>query len=639
MKLDFKLPKIAEVSESDFYVENLREKLGRLVPTGCPPTVLDAAGARNFRLPSGRILSIGDDRHDIFIDGELIGSLGSPFGALLVEGPGDDCIILTTNSAPEWIVDGQLRGKFTPLKSEVSLEATGEMTFEQSVEPLKLTGSYPRASGTLTAPDEQKAFKALTTALESLETRAAGAAMRVQPVWMAWQILDSAGKVISRSEPMLIQSSAGFQGGKGCEMMLTRKDGKFTDCSAGTLEVKAYGVKVKINRSADQWRRQRAAWIEILAGPPLEYINGAQGAFNSISSTTSALYISPLGGDSASIEALKSRTRSEFPAQARVVARIAQPLEGIEVTLGVSPLESISTWEESIAEPNAVCAYRGGSAVVYADARNQGLLLAAPSASPLAPVGSAKVSTGRIHAIMAPVGGSGGWNYGRYHLLVFATDGVYAVSIDRTLKVISSQMLHSEGVDGPQAVAAASDGIYFATRGGLLMRIRGSAVSELGVAMKVSSVAYAGSEGELWLCNGTQTATLNLAARKMTFRTDLHATRFDPESALATDSAGALRDLLREEPKVTAVRWRRRLDEPFAGGLVEWRIDSARISGLELILMVDGGGSPQRINAMSLSGRLNAPFRVKVFSPARPYLTVCFSGVVDPQSRFTGMKF
>lgn len=639
MKLDFNLPKVTEVCQSDVYAANLRQFGGYLKPTGCPPTVQTEAGARNFRLPSGKILSIGDDRHDVCIDGELIGSLSSPFGALLPEGPGDDCIILTTNSAPEWLVDGQLRGKFTPLQSEVSLAATDEMEMEQSVEPLKLSGSYQRASGNLTAPDLQKAYTALANALTSLETRAAGASMRVQPVWMAWQMLDAGGKVISRSEPVLIQSSVGFQGGKGCEMILTRKDGKFTSCSAGTMKVNSYSVRLQIARASDSWRRSRAAMIEILASPALEYITGATGAFNQIDSASSALYIGPLGIDAASISALKARTRAEFGSAARVIARVPFPLEGVDITLGVSPLESATGWTETIAEPNAVCAYRIGSAVVYADAQTPGMILAAPAASPLSPVGQAKVATGRIHALMAPIGSSGGWNYGRYHLLAFAADGIYAVSIDRTLKVISSSLLHSGGVSGAQAVAPALDAIYAATTDGRLLRLRGSVASEIEVPFRVSSVAFAGSFSELWLTGAERTATLHLPSLRMCYRTDLHAVRFDPEPALAVDSAGALRDLLKEEKRQTAVEWCRRVEADFSGGMVEWRIDSPFFVGLDLTLMVDGGSSPQRVNSLQLNGRLNAPLRLRVFSPVRPYLSVRFSGVVDPASRFSKIIF
>ncbi|MDE7110443.1 MAG: hypothetical protein K2O38_00905 [Muribaculaceae bacterium] len=637
MKLDFSLPKSSEISQSDFYAVNLRQHGNCLKPTGCPPTLQTEAGARNFRLPSGKILSIGDDRHDLMIDGEFIGALSSPFGALLLEGPGDDCIILTTGSAPEWLVGGRLRGQFTPLKSEINLSADGEMTMEQSVEPLKLADSYPRASGMLTATDARQAANVLSRALDSLESRAAGAALRVQPVWIAWQLLDAGGKVISRSEPQLIQSSCGFQGSKGTEMILTRANGKFTDCSAGSMTVRTYSVRLRINRAEDSWRRSRAAMLEILASPPLNYINGATGAFNQLDSSRSTLYISPLGADSASLEALKTRTGAEFASSASVIARIKNPLEGVDMNLGVSPLDAPSgIWSESIAEPHAVCAFRGGSAVVYADSATPGLLLAAPASSPLAPVGSAKVSTGRIHSILAPVGSAGGWNYGRHHLLVFATDGIYAVSIDRSLSVISSSLIHSGGVSGPEAVTSAVDAIYCACSGGRLLRLRGTTVSNVSVPFAVSSVAFAGHSSELWITspNAAMTATIHIPSMRCSMRTDMRALRFDPESALAVDSAGALRDLSLELPKATDVTWRRRIESDFSSAMVEWAVDSPLMVGMKLILMADGGATPQRINSLTLNGRLNAPLRLRVFSPRKPYLTVAFSGVTDPQTRF-----
>ena len=642
MKLDFNLPKPAELGKSDFYAVNLRRSGSCLTPVGLPLTLLPKAGHRNFRLPSGKILSVGSDRLSLFIDGKPVGSLSSPFGSLLPDGPDDDCIILTADSAPEWLVDGQLRGKFTPLQSEINLSAVNETPLEQSVEPVKLSSSYPRSSGTLTAPDSRKAADVLQDALSSLEQRAAGAAMRVQPVWMAWQILDAAGKVISRSEPVLIHSSAGFQGSSGVEMTLTRKDNKFTDCSPGSLQVNSYAVRLKIERAADSWRRSRAASLEIIASRPLEFITGAVGAFNMVNSSTSTLYLSPLGSDPASIKALETRTRSEFPSSARVIARVSSPLEGVDMTIGVSPIDTDKrAWTETIAEPHAVCAFRVGSAVVYADASNPGMLLAARTSSPLAPVGYAKVATSRIHAFCSPVGSYGGWNYGRYHLLAFAADGVYAVAIDRSLTSISSSLIHSGGISSPSAVVSALDAIYFATADGSLLRLRGISLSSVSVPFPVASLAFVEATGELWMtaADSSVTATLHLATNRISVRTDIRVTRFDAESALAIDSDGALRDLCSETPEAVAVQWTRRIAVNFRSSMVEWRIDSPFLSRLELTLAVDGGGVPQRVNSLTVNGRLNAPLRLRVFSPARPYLSVIFNGIVDPSTRFSEVNF
>lgn len=640
MKLNFNLPKVTDVSLSSNYAVNLREHSGGVIPCGTPQTVHSEAGVRNFRLPSGRILSIGADGHDLMIDGELIGSLSSPFGALLPEGPGDDCIILTTNSAPEWLIDSELRGKFTPLKSEINLSACGETALEQSVEALKLSGSYPRSSGELTAPDLTQAYKVLESALTAAETRASGAGMRVQPVWMAWQILDAGGKVISRSEPMLIQSSGGFQGTGSVQMTLSRKDGKFTSCSGGTMTVNAYEAKLKIARSEETWRRQHAARIEILASPALEFISGAKGAFNQVDSTTSTLFISPLGADEASLNALKERSRAAFARSARIVARIDNPLEGVEETIGVSPLDDSESWTSSIGEPNAVCAYRGGSAVVYADSVRTGTLLSAPSLSPLSPVGSAKVSAGRIHAIMSPAGNSGGWNYGRHHLLVFAADGVYAISIDRTLKVISSQQIHGCGVSGPEAVAKAFDAIYFADTRGELLRLKGAAITAVETPFAVASTGFSSVFSELWITSpaGQRTATISLPSMKCTLRSDLHAVRFEADG-LAIDTSGALRDLHRETARNCLVEWSRRIEADFQSCRAEWQIDSLMVQGLDLILAVDGGGTPRRVNQVTINGQINAPLRLKIYSPERPYLSVSFRGIVAPDSRFRKIKF
>lgn len=641
MKLNFNLPDVGNLSLSDDCAVNLRQTNSGLVPTGTPATLLPSAGLRNFRLPNGAILSVANDMHSLMLNGAPIGSLASPFGAMIPDGVDGDCIILTTLTPPEWIVGGKLRGSFAPVSGEISLSVASESPLSATVDPLKLSGSYPRATGTLSSSDCQKAYTALSSALSSLEYAAAVANMRVQPAWFAWQILDEGGQIILRSDPVLLQSAAGFQGLQGAEMTLTRSDGKFTACSAGSISASAYSVKLSVRRAAESWRRRRAATLEILAAEPLQYIKGAQGAFNSVDSSTSALFISPLGGDSASLEILKERSRAEFAQKARVVARIANPLEGVEVTVGTEPLTSLTSltrWSETVAEPRAIAALRSGSAVVYADASTTGMLLCAPASAPLAPIGSARVANGKIHAICTPAGSGGGWNYARQHLLVFAADGVYAVSIDRSLSLITSSLIYPEGVPGADAVARHVNSIFFCTNSGALMNLKGVNCSRLEAPFAVRALAVSKKHSELWLASASGlTATVNPQG-KASFRTDLTAIAFHP-GQLATDATGALRDLDNEvAPAATDIEWRRRTENPVRSAMTEWLLDSPMFTEMRLSLDADGGGAPQTLMSLTLNGPLNAPLRARLIAPPRPYLTVEIKGKAASGSRFQNLK-
>ena len=68
---------------------------------------------------------------------------------------------------------------------------------------------------------------------------------------------------------------------------------------------------------------------------------------------------------------------------------------------------------------------------------------------PAACPGSAAVICPGIFRLTVPVGSSGGWNYGRHHLMAWGADGVYAVSADRALRSIAASLVHSPVCRGP----------------------------------------------------------------------------------------------------------------------------------------------------------------------------------------------
>lgn len=619
----FCLPTAENFSFSDRFAANLRPRNGVLTPCGCPRTLLTHAGAENFRLDSGSILSVGDDRHTLYIDGNEIGSLGAAFGALLPGG-----LVLTANGDAEWLMGGKLCGTFKD-NIDFSFSASASEDMSVSVDEIKFSDSYPRSSGTLTAKDCATAATALRKAMRQMEESAALSGKRVQPVWVAWQIKDADSKVIARSQPQLVGD---FQCLQGFTMPVRHDGDKLTAMGAGVLVGRPYTLHMSMERCVDDWKRAKAVMLEIFVSPQLGYMTDARGAFSEVDSVHSVLMVSPLGADDASLERVKSAALASFGSQGSLCLQVRYPLEGFDVEIPVGAMDMERSWGRQLAEPKVVEALCAGSATFMADAENTGVLLTALSSTPLSPIGSQKVSAGKILRIVTPAGGGGGWNYGRYHLLVFAADGIYAVSADRSLTVISSTLLHSCGIDRPDAVAVSPDAIYCATMSGRLLRIKGSSITPLEVPF--TPIALCSCGHELWILTSTgRTLTVN-SAGGICLRTDVNAQSFSTDlHPMAVDSSGALRDLACELPLPTRVEYSAPLPEPLPRhSMMSWHIASTLVRDLTLSVLASSGADPIPVVTLTLQGSINSPVTARLLSPAHPYSALSLSGTLSPAS-------
>lgn len=625
----FCLPTSENFSPDTHFAANLRPQNGALTPCGCPRTLLPSAGARNFRLESGQILSVGPDMHTLYIEGREIGSLSSPFGALLPGG-----LILTTNGQAEWIVNGSLCGAFQS-GLDFTFTAQPRQQTQVSVEPLSFSGTYQRSSGTLTAKDSASAASALRMALKDMEQSAADSGLRLQPVWVAWQIKDADSRVIARSEPVCV---ADFQCLQGFTMPVTHSGTKLTAAGSGVMTGAPYSLHLSMERCPDDWKRAKAARLEVYVGPQIQFLTGAQGVFEAIDSSHSALVVAPTGSDAAGLAAAKASARTSFASQGRLCLEVNWPLEGFEADIPVAALDADQSWGRNLGEPHAIEALCAGSATFLADAERTGVMLTALSSAPTSPVGEQKVASGRILRICTPAGGGGGWNYGRYHLLVFATDGIYAVSADRSLSVISSTLIHQHGISRPDAVAVSANAIYCATTSGQLLRIKGSTIAPLELPFTPVALCSVGSE--LWVVTAEgNTLTIN-SAGGICRRTDCAAVSFSTGlHPLAVDTAGALRDLAYELPLPTAVEYRAPLSEPLPRhALAAWHISSPLATDLRLSLHAHSGATPVPVVTLKVQGQINAPIRARVLAPCRPYATLTLAGSLAPTSKIQEFK-
>lgn len=622
------LPKAAEWDSAENYAENLRAAViggkAGCVPAGRPMTVLADAGERTAVLADGRILTVADDFRTIALDGKPAGELAADFRAAMADG---DRIVIFTADGPEWVSDGALQGPAPGSPSvKITLSPlTTRLTAEvRPISPLK--GSYPRMTGSLQTVDREAMAVQVQAALNSVCSSARRRGLLAQPSWVAWQMKDVDGRIVARGEPQLTGT---VQGESPLTFRATRSDATFTVGGTSTFAVEAFGLSLKVGRSASAFWRSRVRRLEIIVWPDCVRVSRTTGHLTEIDNSTSTLTVTP------DIEA------TERGADAIVAARIELPLEGVDTDLQLSELELCTWGDGSSSENDAVSlipaeVYCGGTLTAYALDDERGVIAVASSADPLRLTAKSRICQGRILRICAPVGTGGGWNYARHHLLAFATDGIYAVSVDSALARISATQVGTDGISRRDAVTAAPEAIYAATSSGRLLQLKGTRSTALASPLIPVALTWNGAHGELILLEAGGCLAAMDGNGHSSLRTFFRSERL-LEPAMAVDTLGSLRRLDREEASETEIVWRRRTSDPTAAisRRAEWTIDSAEARSLALTLLADGGGTPQRVLQLSVNGPVNAPVSARFRSPRRAWLTAEIRGRLAPPSRLS----
>lgn len=625
--MDIQLPKAEEWSPAENFAENLRSAVaaGRkvCVPVGRPSTVLDDAGAFTYILPGGNVLSVTDDRHDLRFNGVAAGSVGAPLTAVLPTGDGGEALLFTSEGV-EWFASGRAQGG-TPDGADAAVSAT-VATVELTAEVVlpELRGSYGRLTCALGADDAQRAAEAVGEALRSIEAQAALRGIWVHPGWVAWRLVDLRGNVIAHGEPRRVGT---LQGNSTLHFRAVKTDGGFRVDTSATMKMAAYGLHLSVGRAESDYWRKKVAALEVVTWPGLAELQGAGGAFSQVTSAESDLSLTPQ---------LRERGRDEV--NPKVVARVERPLEGVDMTLPLGQNAEETEWggadEASDGQLRVDTAYCGGTLVAYGLRRERGVLALASSSDPLTLKAKAQVACGQIMHICAPAGGSGGWNYGRHHLLVFATDGIYAVSADGGLRTISSTLIVSGGIARADAVAVSAEAVYAAQKSGGLLEIKGTHCRGVVMPMDVEAVGRCAEREELWAITSAGVVFVRDREGGVALRSDLTVERFAGQS-MVVDSAGALRHMGHEEPAEMWVSWRRREEERFRKRerRVVWQIDTEKARDLTLRLTADNGGIPQRLLELEVNGPVNAPVGARIMSPLRAYFSAHLQGYLTPPAR------
>lgn len=625
MNFKIDLPKAADWNPSDNYAENLREtKVAGIigcVPVGTPKILAENAGVITEVLPGGDILSAGDDRHDIFLNGKAAGSLGSPLAAILPQGNGE--ALLFTPDGVEIFADGKLQdGAPSPESVSFSMADNAVSIAEQVVLP-DFKGSYPRPYGPLAETDNAAVTKAVDLTLKQLDSHALAAGKWTQPVWVAWRMTDSEGRIIRQSAPVRIGS---VQGNAALSFNASHSESSMTVTGSAAVKVNPFGIRIRIAPSASQFWQKRVAAIEVVACDSPIKLTAVTGTFTQVDSSSSSLTVKPV------ITELGRDSSAPY-----LIVRIASPLASGVDSLLTRSNESPCDWlipdtTEPIL-PSALCA--AGTITAYALADKPGTLAVASGNDPLLIRASRRICMSEILRITPPAGTSGGWNYGRHHLLAFTIDGIYAVSVDSSLRTISSSRLAPLGIERADAVAVSPEAIYVASIAGTLLRLKGTRIEPLKMPLTPKAVCRNVNSGELWVAPDYGCPWVLNDSGGVSLRTDITVTRF-VEPAMAVDASGRLRNLADEDSNgETYVAWRRReiceVRKQMRKAL--WVIDSERASDLSMQILADSGGAPQRLLELTANGPINAPIDASFSAPRRAFYSARLRGTLRNPSR------
>lgn len=625
MNFKIDLPKAADWDAAENYAENLRETkvagITGCIPVGTPAILAENAGAITEVLPGGNILAVSDDRHDLFLNGEAAGSLGSPLAAILPQGNNE--ALLFTPDGVEIFANGKLQEGAPGLDSvQISVNETTEPATEV-VEMPPFSGSYSRPYGVLTDADTDAAAEAVSAALNSLEARARAAGKWIFPVQIAWRMLDSDGRIILQSPPIAVGTMPKLS---PLQFNAIHSETTLSVVNTSLLQVNFFDLRVQIKASASQFWQNRVAAIEIISWPMLARPVGVSGSFTQTDSSASSLTLTA------------SLSEPDFDSTApRLIARIKSPLEfGADSALNridESPCEYQYSTDCNTILPSAVC--DAGTITAYGLADKPGMLAVASGSDPLLIRATRRICMSKILRITPPAGTAGGWNYGRHHLLAFTVDGIYAVSIDSSMRTISSSRLAPLGIERADAVSVSPEAIYVASISGNLLRLKGTRIETLKIPITPKAVCRNVRNGELWVAPGLGCPMVMNDSGGVSLRTDITIDRFI-EPAMAVDSSGRLRNLADENPADdTYIEWRRReiceVREQMRKAL--WVIDAERASNLSLQVLADSGGAPQRLLELTANGPINAPVAASFRAPRRAFFTAKLRGSLRSPAR------
>lgn len=285
-------------------------------------------------------------------------------------------------------------------------------------------------------------------------------------------------------------------------------------------------------------------------------------------------------------------------------------------------------------------------ATVAKDTPTANAIMASPADAPYSITGHCITGRGVIHRITRSTGSASAWNFARQHLLVWASDGIYSLSVNSSRTTLGATQLHPTGVARADAVASSPWAIYGALTDGSVCFITGSRVTPLIRAGTAAAIGYEPVRHELWIkqTDGMETLVMPLPACSGHYsRSEPVIAKFHdaPGRLYATGTDGHILDLgaETEDREPVAVEYSARIPTGLQPGcrmkMLRWDIQSAHADLTTALRTDSGAGAANSYPLISLTtgGPVNAPLRARMAVRPGPWLTFTAQGLCDRDTR------
>ena len=224
------------------------------------------------------------------------------------------------------------------------------------------------------------------------------------------------------------------------------------------------------------------------------------------------------------------------------------------------------------------------------------------------------VCEGAIVAVTPSARSSSAWDFGRRHLYVFSTSGVYSVAVNASCSLASSHLIGGLPVKSGRHVAYSPAGVYFLSEGAL-WRAVGSRVEQVMADVGADVLVWDNPGEEVWC-------------------------RRDDGSCVVLGDRGLWYESLPDRPDYA--EWGMRVDvegtTPRALRRMSWLMSGSEVS-LDISVRGDNGSpaSAVEVAAYHVEGTVGAALRFAVAARPFRYLDVSVSGTVGDDFRLDGL--
>lgn len=275
----------------------------------------------------------------------------------------------------------------------------------------------------------------------------------------------------------------------------------------------------------------------------------------------------------------------------------------------------------------------------------RGRVMAASITTPVIPFASIDATPGTVTAITSAVRSSSSWDFGRAHLYLFSTAGIYSLAVTRARALASCQLLDRRPVLSSQAVTSTPDGVIVIA-GSDLVRVSASRVATLLRGVDYHAVCYNSAFDELLCIPSDGSLLVRRLDTDYCYRRSIVPLRFyDDAKAHCLTADGSLLDMSTEQPAATVdIAWSHRrclASSPRRVGrvvLASWRLYGTGVD-LRLSLRGDRGGNTSlALATLDVAGEVNASVPARVIAPPRSHITATIAGTVSSDFTFPALQ-